>query len=164
MTPPAIRGVRLALGAACIGPIVLAVLAFGRPVVPPDSANATRQGAVRRAGPTEPWPDSVAHLAITMAPFRLDRRPPVATYDPDRVDPAVGAPVVPPKPVLVLVGVIEGPHPAALVDGIPGREGSTLIALGSTVAGLTLRRVIGARAVISGLDTNWSLTVRNPWR
>ncbi|MGH7532707.1 MAG: hypothetical protein ACREL4_05390 [Gemmatimonadales bacterium] len=146
---------------ACVAPMVLGVLAFTRnAVATPDP----RPPAARApfASPEGHLPDSLLHRIVAVAPFRLARHPAEASYQ-------IGQPGVqsdaPPstKPALVLSGIITGHHPAALLDGVPGHDGSVLLQFGDTVAGLRLRRVDAASVVITGMDTTWTLTVRQAW-
>jgi hypothetical protein len=95
-------------------------------------------------------------------PFRLGRRPAPVPYDPIHggQPPAPGVA----KPVLALVGIVVGADPTAIVEGFPGVEGARVVRTGDVVAGLRVAR-IGAREVtVVGMDTTWTLTVREPWR
>ncbi|HKV50235.1 MAG TPA: hypothetical protein VJO52_03465 [Gemmatimonadaceae bacterium] len=110
--------------------------------------------------------DSLAVLAerITSAdPFRLDRKPAAVAYGaPDTAAAHAAAQAAVPRPPLVLVGIV-GPPWRALVDGIPGRDGSTVLHAGQTVAGLRVGTITGTTATISGMDTTWHLTVKRTW-
>ena len=146
-----------ALGAL---PIVLAIGALGGP---PTTTHDSRPaiatvGASLRA---QHLSDSLLHGIVELAPFRLSRRAAVA-YQLGRPDLAPDA-ALPPKPVLSLSGIILGRKPAALIEGVPGRDGSTLLQLGDTVAGLRLRSIANDRVVITGMDTTWTLRVREIW-
>ncbi|MGH7526894.1 MAG: hypothetical protein ACREMX_09340 [Gemmatimonadales bacterium] len=68
-----------------------------------------------------------------------------------------------PKPALAVSGIVWGPEPAALVEGVPGVEGSTVLRRGDSAAGFRVVRIEGERVVIRGMDTTWTLMVRNPW-
>ena len=127
----------------------------GRPSPPPS--------ALVRARP--PYAaDSFARVALTRSVFRAARRPSAVAYDPARG----GVPVLeeyrPPKPVLVLVGVVGGPHPTAVIEGFPGVDGARVVAIGDVVAGLTVKRIANNGVRIVGLDTTWVLEVREPWK
>lgn len=96
--------------------------------------------------------------------FRADRRRAGVAYDGN----TAGEPDTPPtprapRPTLALSGIVWGPEPAALIEGVPGTEGSTVLRRGDTLAGLKVTRLDSGRVVIRGMDTTWSLTVRNPW-
>ena len=141
-------------------PIVLAVAAFGRH--PRTMYHAPRTAVTApNASPAQHLSDSLLHGIVELAPFRLTRQPAVA-YQLGRPDLAPDA-AVPPKPMLSLSGIILGRKPAALIEGVPGRDGSTLLQLGDTVAGLKLRSVASDRVVITGMDTTWTLRVREIW-
>jgi len=97
-------------------------------------------------------------------PFRVTRRPATVLYDPLRL----AQPALPPtpKPALALVGIVwdTGRDPTALVEGLPGADGPRAVRQGETIAGLRVRTITRDRLVITGLDTTWTLTVREPWR
>lgn len=106
--------------------------------------------------------ESLGHLVTARDLFRTARRPALTTYDPVRAtQPVVEAP---PKPTLVLVGIVAGLDPTAVIEGFPGIEGSRVVRVGDVVAALRVRSIgpIGVR--ITGMDTVWTLTVREPWR
>ena len=161
MTPRALVAAEWGLVVLGVCPIAVGMAAFG-----------TSSAMISNSRPltaTAEAPPQAHHLAasllrgiVEVAPFRLSRAPAVA-YQPGRPD--LNADVSqPPKPMLTLSGVILGRHPAALIEGIPGRDGSTLLQLGDTVAGLKLRGVQSDRVVISGMDTTWTLKVREIWK
>ena len=109
-------------------------------------------------------PDSLVAALVGRDPFRLTRRPAAFLYDPVRL----GQPGAPPspKPVLAVVGIVwdNGRDPTALVEGLPGGEGARPIRQGETIAGLRVKAIRSDRVEITGLDTTWILTVREPWR
>jgi hypothetical protein len=71
-------------------------------------------------------------------------------------------PVTPPKPRLVLRGILGGPPWDALIEGIPGREGSAVVRTGDKLAGLLIRSVRRDTVVVRGADTTWKLTMGRP--
>ncbi len=92
------------------------------------------------------------------SPFRRDRRSPFLRFDARREHAASDArPPAPPKPVLVLRGLVDGADVAAVIEGIPGIEGPTVVRLGDTVGPLRVRRLSPAGLVVTGLDTSWTL-------
>jgi len=119
-----------------------------------------------RATTSHPLPtsDSVLTALVAHDPFRLARRPSVTTYDPTRLAQPSTPPA--PKPMLSLVGIAwdDGHDPTALVEGLPGIDGPRPLRRGETVAGLRIKAIRADRVVIIGLDTTWTLTVREPWR
>jgi hypothetical protein len=70
----------------------------------------------------------------------------------------------PPKPSLILVGLISGEDATAVLEGLPGIEGSRVLRLGDVVSGLRITRIAENHVVVVGMDTVWVLTVREPWR
>ena len=111
--------------------------------------------------------DSAADVQRTIAArdvFRAARQPAGMAYDPQAaIAPAVSAPAVP-KPTLALVGVIGGDDPTAVIDGLPGVEGSRVVRIGDVVGGLVVRRIANGDVRITGMDTVWVLKVRETWR
>lgn len=109
--------------------------------------------------------DSIIRLAISQAPFRASRSPAAVVYDPNRTAAAaVAEEPRQPKPRLALAGILWEPEPSAVIEGIPGVEGARLVLRGETVSGLKVRRIERNRVVITGLDTTWSLSVKEPWK
>ena len=97
-------------------------------------------------------------------PFRLERKPSDVQYNPWQ--PVVVAPPPPPpvRPPLALAGLVGGPPWSALIEGIPGRDGSVLLQLGDSANGVRFVAVRGDTVVLAAFDTTWSLTERRAWR
>ncbi len=115
--------------------------------------------------PAAPAALTAAATAITAAdPFRLDRHPATVAYRPelDGVPPPPPPPK-PPKPALTVAGLVGGPPWAALLDGVPGRDGSVLVHAGDVLGTLHIRRVTLAGVIVSDPDTTWHLTLKHPW-
>ena len=70
----------------------------------------------------------------------------------------------PPRPTLLLVGVVDGANPSAVIEGFPGVEGSRVVRVGDVVVGFAIKKVSRGQVVISGMDTTWVLEVREPWK
>lgn len=135
--------------------------------------NVTRPA---QAGAPTIWPvspathalarDSLAVLVdriMSADPFRLDRKPATIAYGaPDTVAARAAAQAAAPRPPLVLVGIV-GPPWRALIDGIPGHDGSTVLSPGQTVAGLRVTDIRATTATVTGMDTTWHLTVKRTW-
>jgi hypothetical protein len=108
--------------------------------------------------------ESLGRPAVARDPFRFARRPVAVAYDPMRIG---QAPVpTPPKPMLMLVGIVwdGGKDPTALLEGLPGTDGPRSLRTGEVVNALHVKRIDRDRVVIVGLDTTWTLTVREPWK
>ena len=161
MTRRQLRMAEWALLFGGIVPLIGGVAAFTRrqPVIAILPASGTSPSRATGEGHLA---DSLLRGVVEVAPFRLIRRPAAAAYQVGGTDVAADAPVTQ-RPVLSLSGIIAGRHPAALLDGVPGRTGSVLLQLGDTVAGLRLRRVGLDRVIVTGMDTTWTLTLRQPW-
>jgi hypothetical protein len=158
------RSANAALVLTAFGGLSLGVRLVARPLVqvvvpPPASGAAVVSTAV---SPIEP--DSLVRLIVARDPFRVTRRPSNVVYDPIRLAQPATPPV--PKPVLALVGIVwdNGRDPTALVEGLPGADGPRPVRSGETIGGLRVKAIKPDRVVITGLDTTWTLTVREPWR
>lgn len=152
----------LLLAAALLGGLLVVRLAAW-PVVlvelsPAANASVPVQGA--NAAPRL-VAESLAPI-VSRDPFRVTRRPATAAYDPLRLAEQLTPP--PPKPLLTVVGLMGGAEPAAVVEGLPGVEGSRVVRVGDVVAGLRIERIGSEQVVIVGMDTTWVLKVREPWR
>jgi hypothetical protein len=128
--------------------------------VPPRVESASSVGASVTPTPS----DSLVTALVTRDPFRMTRRPSDVVYDPVRL----AQPVTPPpaKPTLALVGIVwdSGRDPTALLEGLPGADGPRPVRQGDTIAGLRVKTIKPDRVLIMGLDTMWTLTVREPWK
>jgi hypothetical protein len=117
--------------------------------------------------PVSPYPTNPDSLSATVERhdlFRVTRHASAIVYDPVRL----AQPVTPlaPKPTLALVGIVwdKGRDPTAVVEGFPGVDGPRPVRLGETIAGLRVKAIRRDGVFISGLDTTWTLTVREPWK
>jgi hypothetical protein len=116
--------------------------------------------------PAQPADDGdIASSFVEHDAFRLVRHPSPVIYRPE-LDGAPPPPPVakPPHPALSVSGILGGPPWAALVDGIPGREGSTLVHAGDVFGGLTVRSVTADSVTIVASDTTWRLGIRRGWQ
>ena len=131
-----------------------------RIAVPPRVGSAWTAGA----SVSVTHPDSLVAALVARDPFRVTRRPSDVVYDPVRLAQPATPPV--PKPALALVGIVwdTGGDPTALVEGLPGADGPRPVRPGETIAGLRVKAIKPDRVVITGLDTTWTLAVREPWR
>lgn len=115
-----------------------------------------------------PSPDSMNSLIgslIARTPFRARRTPAAAAYEPDRRgEMGNPRPPSPPKPALVLTGIVWDQEPAAIVEGLPGIDGPRVLRRRDVVGALRVQRISREQVIISGLDTTWKLQVREPWK
>jgi hypothetical protein len=127
------------------------------PVIWPVRAAGTDSGAQSL--------DSAAKAIALSDPFRLERAPSAVPYSAEEERaPVAPPPPKPPKPKLALVGIVGGPPWVALLDGVPGQNGSVLLHAGDTIAGLRVRTLGPNGITITGLDTTWKLTLERPWQ
>jgi hypothetical protein len=106
--------------------------------------------------------DSLMRTIVQAAVFREHRTLAQVGFDPSQPPGAQAAPppAGPPKPVIQLVGIAWGSEPVALLDGVPGMEGSRAMQRGDTAGGLRLRRISPREVVMTGYDTTWTLRMR----
>lgn len=129
-----------------------------RVTLPPgDFASAARPGLPQ----TRVVAESIAAI-VGHDPFRAGRRALLPAYDPLRLSEQLAPPL--PRPTLLLVGVVDGPNPSAVIEGLPGVEGSRVVRVGDVVGGFSIKKVLHGQVVISGMDTTWVLEVREPWK
>src|SRR6266436_3258254 len=124
-------------------------------IAPTDSA-AIRLPAPAVAAGRRIAAESVGAI-VSRDPFRIGRRPTLPAYDPQRLAEQVAPPV--PKPILLLVGVVNGREPSAVIEGFPGVEGSRVMRVGDVVARLQVKSITNGRVVVAGMDNNWVLEV-----
>jgi hypothetical protein len=144
-----------------LGVVALAAATFA-PVVESAQPDLLRRPPPPSAALRTYPADSLARLTVSRDVFRSTRRPSSIAYDPQRAVAPVENNQVP-KPVLALVGIVVGSEPTAVIEGIPGVEGSRVVRAGDVVSGLRVARIAADRVVIVGMDTTWTLKVREPW-
>lgn len=101
-------------------------------------------------------PDALSRAATDVVDgdlFRPERSAPPAA------PPAPSAPAAasPPRPRLVLRGVIGGPPWDAIIDGLPGRPAGTVVRDGESVGGFAIRVYSRDTVRVRGADTAWTL-------
>lgn len=102
--------------------------------------------------------------AVERPAFRADRRRSTANHDLSPGMMTTQTSPSPAKPTLSVSGIIWGLEPAAVVEGLPGTETSTVLRVGEGSGGLKVIRIGEDRVVVEGMDTTWRLTVREPWQ
>ena len=107
--------------------------------------------------------DSLGQVMVRAAVFRERRTLAQVAFDP--VHGPGGnqspAPVAgPPRPAILLVGIAWSAAPVALLDGVPGVDGSRAMQRGDTAGGLRVRRITPREVVMTGYDTTWTLRIR----
>lgn len=112
--------------------------------------------------------DSLATLADRIAgsdPFRTARQPSQVAYDPAHAgEPQPAAAHVGPNiPSLSVAGIVGGPPWIALVNGVPGRDGSASVRAGDTIAGTRVISIARTSVTFGMADTTWRLALQVPW-
>jgi hypothetical protein len=143
-----------ALPRLLLGPLVSIAPAGAPPIGSP--VNEMPQAALA---------DSLIENVIGHTPFRVRRRPAQSAFAPNRApDPAASVTPSVPKPALVLTGIVWEREPAAVIEGLPGSNGPRVVRARERVGQLRVRRIEREQVLITGLDTMWTLRVREPWK
>lgn len=109
--------------------------------------------------PTDSLEDAVSDI-VDQNLFRPER---VAAQETDAAPPmsgamqTVGMPST--KPRLLLRGVLGGPPWDAIIEGIPGHDGSVVIRAGQTIDGISIRGIHRDSVFARGFDTTWTLSL-----
>jgi hypothetical protein len=143
--------------AVCIGTLGLIT-----PLTGSDLPAATRaEGVIGRTAALLNV-DSIVRLVVTRTPFRSARRPAPVAFDPNpSTQPEAPAT---PRPTPVLTGIVWSADPTAVIQGLPGIEGSKVVRRGDVIGGIRISRIERERVQVTGLDTSWTLRVREPWK
>lgn len=156
-------GVILTLGVTALDTRrIVPTVRTARPVIAPLIGFATGSGSAARRDSLDDFARHIADRDL----FRLDRQPAAVAYGTVVAGvpgSATGRPSATATPHLIVSGIVGGPPWAALLDGIPGRDGSMLVRQGDTLAGFTVRAVRRTGVIITGMDTTWHLTLNTPW-
>ena len=157
---------RLGALLASVAAIAVGAVVLRRPAVAaalPASAHAASRPV--KSPVSDKHIDSLLRLAAEAAPFRAARRPSALPYNPAAADgPAAPPPPPVPRPTLVLSGIVWGASPTAVLEGLPDTEGPRVVHRLDRVGALTVRRIERDRVIVTGLDTTWTLRVREPWK
>jgi hypothetical protein len=157
------RWMERALWISAVAGVMTGIVALRRPVT---IAHDATRGPI--AVPSIARPDSDAleealGVIYEANVFRPDRKGVDLTELAPATQGGVPQPSKPPKPVLVLRGLLGGPPWDALVEGVPGREGAMVLRAGQTTEGLTLKAIRHDTVFIKGMDTTWKLILRRGW-
>jgi hypothetical protein len=161
VTGTLLRALLLVASAAALAASALALAAPPFRIVDPALTPSPTADSVVQTGPA---PDSLARVVSTEAPFRASRTPSSVAYDPERGLAERQEVAYVPKPALVLAGIVWEPEPSAVVEGLPGMDGARVVREGEVLSGLRVKLIDRDRVVITGLDTLWSLSVKEPWK
>jgi hypothetical protein len=100
---------------------------------------------------------------ISGDPFRISNTPPATAFSAARQVSAAQPGLPPaPRPSLVLKAIVGGPPWQAVVEGLPGQPGATVVTTGSRFDRLTIRSVGRDTVVVAAPDTTWKLTFQRP--
>ena len=130
-----------------------------RSPVPADTTAAEPPAPAPGLEPGMRSADSIARRTIGRNPFRAHRSPAAIRFRPEAE--MAPPPPSPPRPSLSVAGIVLGTDPAALIDGIPGTDGTRVLRIGESVAGYTVRSIDSTRVVVASRDTTYQLPVRN---
>jgi hypothetical protein len=151
----------LGIAGTILGLGLAARYALSAPIALPPAARAGPLSDAEQSPNERSRPDSLARAITARDPFRLGRAPSVVPFDPEPPTTGYAPPPRAPRPPLALAGILLGEEPLALIDGLPGVEGSRVMRLGERVGDFVLRAVASDHVVIAGPDTTWTLRVRS---
>lgn len=153
---------RVALLVTAISGLAALVTAVEWAPIVSEITPVTVRREVRAAPPAPASLDSMTRVATAAAVFRERRSLASVAFDPSQPqgEQAPPPPPGPPKPAPQLVGIAWGGTPVALLDGIPGHDGSRAMQRGDTAGGLKLRRITPHEVTMTGYDTTWTLRIR----
>jgi hypothetical protein len=151
----------LGIATTILGLGVAASYAISAPIVLPTAPRARPLSDAEQSANERSRPDSQARAIAARDPFRLSRAPSVVPFNPEAPTTGYAPPPRPPRPPLALAGIVLGDELLALIDGLPGVEGSRVMRLGERVGDYVLRAVASDHVVIAGPDTTWTLRVRS---
>lgn len=143
----------------------LGAVATGLRLTRPQRPAAAKTAVLHRRTVSFVASDSGAllRLGTRRSLFRAHQRPPNIRFG--SIPPAVALSSTPPipKPALRLTGVLLGDSAVALVEGLPGFDQAVAWGEGQSQGEFRLVLVARNRVTITGMDTTWLLTVREPW-
>jgi hypothetical protein len=151
-----VRIAEAALWMLALAGVAAAALALTSPLAGAAAAPAPAEapGGVARAAYDAA---AVARAVVERDVFRLERRPAAVRYDPERQSPEAVPAYAPPRPALVLRGIVWGDTARALIEGFPGTEGARLVRAGDVVGELRVAAIARRSARILAPDTTWVL-------
>ena len=117
--------------------------------------------------PARPTPDSLEAAVDEIADRNLFRPERASAEKQQNAQPMMPMAMPQPpsaKPHLVLRGVLGGPPWDAIIEGVPGREGSVVLRAGQSLGGITVRAVRRDTTYARGFDTTWVLTMARTWQ
>lgn len=142
------------------GALLLGLTANGVVLARGSTPDALRDAARPPATLQEATPlDSSSSAWGARALFRRNRIAPSVRYRSTPPDLAVQSQPATPRPRLTLRGIVVGAETAAVLEGLPGVEGTRVVRRGETIGELTVRRIEKERVIVSGMDTSWTLTL-----
>ncbi len=123
--------------------------------------------SVIAAAPTRPARDTLESAVDEIADRNLFRPERTSAEQHPSTQPTMPMAMPQPpssKPRLVLRGVLGGPPWDAIIEGIPGHDGSVVLRAGQSLGGITVRAVRRDTAYARGLDTTWALPLARSWQ
>ena len=163
-----VTGARIGLLALIAAGAAAAVRAATVPITQGGPMEPARSSGARPPAPaSDAEADNLVAEALRRPLFRPGRRPAAIGFDPARSAQVASDERAPPpaeRPPLALSGIVWGAEPAAIIEGMPGAEGWTVLRRGEVSSGIRVAQIERARVVLVGRDTTWALEVRDPWR
>lgn len=104
---------------------------------------------------------SAADTVIDNDPFRLDRAPADVGFGQDAAPSQQPPPSPFRQPPPRLTAVLGGPPWRAVLEGVPGREGSVVVSPGDRVGPFAVLTISRTLLTLKGADTTWQLHLRD---
>ena len=131
----------------------------------PEASMIRATPALPLVGPDSTIGDSLqAAVENTVAhdPFRLSNSPATSRDDAAGSPAGKSAPMAvhSSRPALVLKAIVGGPPWQAIIAGLPGQSGETVVSAGVRFDPLIIKTITRDSVVVQAPDTTWKLTLR----
>lgn len=103
--------------------------------------------------------DNAATYIVAHDPFRLERKPALVAYSVTQPGAALPPVVQQPAIQIALHGTIGGPPWRAIISGVPGHDGTIVVAPGDTLGGVTIKNVTRDGVTVRVRDSSWTVNL-----
>jgi hypothetical protein len=144
--------IRSRLGERALWALGLALTAIGGWSWSPSGTNAHEpaEGLATGSATGRQVTADRADLIIARNPFRTDRRPAARRFGSEGPSTATA-----PAPPFQLAGILGGPPWQAVLEGLPGADGSTIVREGDSIGAWRVLRIEQRSLVVAGPDSTW---------
>lgn len=103
--------------------------------------------------------DSAAAYIVANDPFRLERKPSLVAFSVTQTGVLPPPMVQQPAVQIALRGTIGGPPWHAIISGIPGHDGTIVVASGDTIGGVAIKDVSQSGVTVRVRDSSWTVNL-----